>query len=359
MTPGLPDPLAALRPFVEGVGGLDQTDRVRRGMLLLATAPRPPVGLTPHQVVHRQNKLVLRYYAPAGVPCGPPVVVVPSMINRASICDLEPDRSLVGGLAALGHAVYLVDWGEPGEEDAGQTVADTVLSLLHRAVDRACRHAGSRQAFLLGYCQGGTLAAIYTALRAQRVAGLACFNAPVSFAQAGRFRRFVAPEHLDVATAFPADRLVTVDLMKIAFKLLDPMGVWQKYIALDQVADQPKALRRSLARERWLEENVPLPGAFAQEFIARTYQDDALMTGGWMLAGEAVDLAQIRCPVLTVAAERDFIAPAAAVLPLADRVSSDDITAEVLPTGHIGIVVGSYGPRCFYPYLDRWFRSRA
>ena len=104
MTPLPPDPLSVLRPLVEGIGGWDQADRVRRGANLLATLPRPPVGMTPHEEIHRQNKLVVRFYAPDPArDTGVPVIVVPSMINRAYVCDLEPDRSLVGGLARLGH----------------------------------------------------------------------------------------------------------------------------------------------------------------------------------------------------------------------------------------------------------------
>jgi hypothetical protein len=45
-------------------------------------------------------------------------------------------------------------------------------------------------------------------------------------------------------------------------------------------------------------------------------------------------------------------------MPLAQATSSTDVHAEVLDTGHIGIVVGSFGPRVFYPLLDRWFRAR-
>jgi polyhydroxyalkanoate synthase len=356
MMHAMPDPLDALRPLVAGIAGLDHADRVRRGAALLSRAPRPPVGLTPHRIIHRQNKLCVRFYAPSGESTGVPVVVVPSMINKAWICDLEPDRSLVGGLAERGHPVYLVDWGVPGDEDAGQTVADT-LRLLQRSIDRACRHAGAPQALLLGYCQGGTLATLLTALHPERVRGLSCFNTPVHFAHGGRFRRFVDASHLDVEAAFPADRLVPVALMRAAFQLLDPMGVWQKHLALERVADDPTRLRRSLARERWLEENVPMPGAFAQEFIAKTYQEDALMSGSWVVGGRRVDLSSITCPVQVTASSRDPIAPPASVLPLAELVGSDDVTVETLDTGHIGIVVGSFGPRVFFPRLDRWLRA--
>lgn len=354
-----PDPLATLRPLLQGVGGWDQSDRVRRGMHLHATLPRPPVGQTPHEVVHTQNKLKLRYYAPRSATRRAPVVVVPSMINRAYILDLEPDRSLVGALAAYGHPVYLVDWGVPGDEDAAVTVADVVLGLLHRSMDRACRHAGTKQAFLLGYCQGGTLAAMYAALRPRRVAGLATFNAPVKFAEGGRFRRFVDSEAIDIDELVGDGRNLPVEVMQLAFRLLDPMGNWHKYAALERASDDPERLRRTLARERWLEDNVPMPGAFAREFIHAAYQQDALLSGTWALDGETIDLAAITCPTLVVAAERDFISPPAAVTPLADAVGAADVTLEVLPTGHIGLVVGRFGPQRFYPLLHEWFAARS
>lgn len=344
---------------VKGVGGVEETDRIRRGMVIHATVPRPPVGRTPHTVIHEQNKLKVRFYAPDPTKAtATPVVVIPSLINKAYICDLEPDRSLVGGLADHGHPVYLVDWGEFGPEDGATTVADVVLDLLHRAIDRSCRHAGARDAFLLGYCQGGTLAAMYTALRPKRVRGLACFNAPVKFEHAGRFRTFTDPATFDVDEAMPGERLVPVDVMKVGFKLLDPVGAVTKYGAIEQAAGDPIRLARTMARERWLEENVPLPAPFAREFIRRTYQTDDLIEGRWELAGERIDFSAITCPLLVTAAARDFIAPEASVLPLAGASGSDDVTAEVLRTGHIGVVVGSYGPRAFYPLLDRWFRER-
>lgn len=363
MTPLPPDPLALLRPLVAGIGGLDQADRVRRGASLLETLPRPPVGLTPHQVIHRQNKLVVRFYAPDPARAtGRPVVVVPSMINRAYIVDLEPDRSLVGALAAAGHPTYLVDWGEPGPEDAHDDVGHVLLTLLRRSIDRVRRHARGASGgplppvHLLGYCQGGTLSAMYAALRPQDVAGLVALNAPVRFSQGGRFASFVAPGHFDVEQAISPDALVPVEVMKVAFKLLDPMGNWTKHLAIEQASHDPKALARTLARERWLEENVPMPGTFAREFIRAAYQEDRLLEGSWTVRGQVVDLRRITCPLLVAACARDFISPKEACLPLAQATGSADVTTEVLETGHIGVVVGGFGPKVFFPMLDRWFR---
>jgi polyhydroxyalkanoate synthase len=350
----LPDPVHAMLDVVPFVG---QANRVRRGMQVLATAPRPPVALTPHVVVHRQDKLQLRHYAPpAGSPARPPVVIVPSLINRATICDLEPGRSLVEALAQAGHPTYLVDWGEPGPEDAHEDVGYVVMELLRRSIDRACRHADQPKAFVLGYCLGGVLSAMYAALCPERVAGLVALNTPARFAEGGRFRDLVA--RIDVEKAFDADGLVPVSVMKPAFMLLDPMANWTKHFAIEEAARDPARLARVLVRERWLEENVPMPGAFAREFIELAYHQDRLLEGTWTLRGQVVDLRRITAPVHVVACTKDFIVPVACATPLADAVGGP-ARVTLLDTGHIGVVVGAEGPRTFYPLLDAWFREVA
>ena len=349
----LPDPWRAVDAVSRRFEGLAVLAAARRGAQVLATAPRPPVGLTPHRVVHTQDKLVLRHYPAAHpVPGRLPVVLVPSLINKAWILDLEPGRSLVAALAEAGWDTFLVDWGVPGPEDATEDVGYVLLELLHRAVDRACRTVGAPRAHVLGYCMGGTLSAMYAALRPERVASLAVLNAPFRFAEGGRFRDFAMA--VDVERAITPDGLLPVEVMKPAFQMLDPMGNYTKLAGIDAVAQDPAKLRRVLVRERWLEENVPMSGAFAREFLRQAYQRDALLDGTWVVGGERVDLSSITVPTLVVSCEKDFITPPAAALPVADALGGP-VTVRTLSCGHIGVVVGSAGPRQFYPMLDAWF----
>jgi polyhydroxyalkanoate synthase len=347
--------------LTRAVPGTDPVSRGRKGMLLHARLARPDVGTTPFEIVFRQNKLELKFYAPKPPADGrvrrTPVVLVPSMINRAYILDLEPDRSMVGALAAMGHPTYLVDWGVPGPEDADQDTAVVVLDLLRRAVDRACRHAGTQQAILVGYCMGGTLATMFAALRPQRVAALVALATPVKYREGGRFAAFCQPDVCSPEALVDEDGLVSTDVMGPAFKLLDPMGNWEKFIALEAVSGDAGELKRALARERWLEENVPVPGKVAVEFIRYGYQEDRLLAGAWMLRGERVDLKQIRVPLYVTPCSKDFIAPPPACIPLAGAVGSTDVTLELQDTGHIGVVVGSFGIKRYFPKLDAWFRQ--
>lgn len=349
----IPDPWAWAGSLVRGVDGLDQIERVRRGLWVHATAPRPAAGLTPHEVVHAHDKLAVRFYAARAPGPGVPVVVVPSLINKAYICDLEPGRSLVEGLAERGHDVYLVDWGTPDASDADEDVGYVLLTLLHHSILRIARHARADGVHLFGYCMGGTLAAMYAALEPGKVRSLTTLAAPVVFDQAGRFRDLVVG--LDVDAAFPEGALVPVEVMKPAFQLLDPMGNWTKFLGIEAAAHDDEKLRRAMVRERWLEENVPMASAFAREFVREAYQRDALRAGTWSIRGRRVDLTSIRAPALVVACEKDFVAPREAVAPLAEWLPNGRL--EVMPAGHIGVVVGAEGPRTFYPLLDRFFRS--
>lgn len=337
--------------------GGDPISRGRLGMLIHANTPRPEVGQTPYEVVHRQNKLELRYYAPSGDHVRKtPVVLVPSMINRAYVLDLEPDRSMVASLASLGHPVYLVDWGIPGPEDAEQDTAVVVLDLLRRSVDRACRHARAPKAIVVGYCMGGTLAVMLAALAPERVAALVALATPVKYKEGGRFAAFCRPDVCNPEALVDEDGLVSTDVMGPAFKLLDPMGNWDKFLALESVRNNPADLRRALARERWLEENVPVAGKLAVDFIRYGYQEDRLIQGTWELRGRRIDLRQITMPVFVTPCSKDFIAPPPACIPLAGAVGSTDVTLELQDTGHIGVVVGSFGPKRYFPRLDAWFR---
>lgn len=349
----VPDPYQWAGQLLRGIDGLDQLERIRRGAWVHATSPRPAVGLTPHEVIHTHDKLAIRWYAARSPGPGVPVVVVPSLINKAYICDLEPGRSLVEGLAERGHDVYLVDWGAPDASDADEDVGYVLLTLLHHSILRIARHAKADGVHLFGYCMGGTLAAMYAALEPARVTSLVTLAAPVVFSAAGRFRDLVVD--LDVDRAFPEGTVVPVEVMKPAFQLLDPMGNWTKFLGIEAAAQDDEKLRRAMVRERWLEENVPMASAFAREFVREAYQRDALRHGTWAIRGRTVDLRSVAAPALVVACDKDFVAPREAVEPLASWLPHGRL--EVMPAGHIGVVVGAEGPRRFYPLLDRFFRE--
>jgi hypothetical protein len=93
-----------------------------RNLLGLLTRPKPVVGATPADAVYSENKWRLLRYRPrpaseGGLAYRTPVLLVPSLINRHYVLDLQPGRSFAAWLVARGHDVFIVDWGTPTDED--------------------------------------------------------------------------------------------------------------------------------------------------------------------------------------------------------------------------------------------------
>ena len=60
---------------------------------------------------------------------------------------------------------------------------------------------------------------------------------------------------------------------------------------------------------RWVNDSVPFAGAAFRQWIVEFYQDNRLARDMLEMDGRPVRLADIRCPVLNIAASRDQIAP--------------------------------------------------
>ena len=209
--------------FADGPGGVDAA---AQGRLLEALAglraywhhPRRETAAA-GSVVWQEGACRLLDLGQAG---GQPVLVVPSLINRARVLDLAEDRSLVRHLAQAGFRPLLLDWGEPGARERGYAVGDYVRGPAAGAL-RAAARLGGPPPVLLGYCMGGLLALALATLRPAPVAGLALLATPWDFHAGGeRLRQILAAASAPITAQAAAAGLVPVESLQAAFALLDP-----------------------------------------------------------------------------------------------------------------------------------------
>jgi polyhydroxyalkanoate synthase len=330
-----------------------------KGILnLVARAGRSPaVGQTPADVVHEENKWrLLRYRRPAGAPPSPtdhPVLLVPSLINRHYVLDLMPGKSFVEHLVARGLDVHIIDWGTPGPEDRWLELDEIV----DRYLGRALRRSGGR-AHVLGYCLGGTLAAIHAALHPERVASFVALAAPVRFHDDGLLSAWTRAPGFDPAAITSGFGNVPWPLMQGAFHLLRPTLNLSKAVHLADRAWDDEYLDGFLALETWGNDNVSFPGAAWERYVVELYRGDALARGELRVSGTRVDLARLTSPTLAVTFEHDTIVPwasAAALLDLAGAPLKERIH---LPGGHVGAVVSRAASKTLWPRLvDFWTRA--
>ena len=148
---------------------------------VLTTPGHYGTGASPADVVYRENKLrLLRLTDEDGKPrTGPPVLFIPAPVSRYFIVDLLPGRSFAGFVAHAGYDVYIADFGEPTKEDRFCDLEYYVDGLIRRCVRTISRLRDGQQVSIVGYCLGGTLSLLYTAMYPETVARLALLTTMV------------------------------------------------------------------------------------------------------------------------------------------------------------------------------------
>jgi polyhydroxyalkanoate synthase len=287
---------------------------------------------------------------------GLPVLLVPSLINRWYVLDLRRGASVASALVESGLDVFCLDWGIPNDEDR-YLGWDDVLARLARMSRRVLRETGAPRLGLLGYCMGGTLSAIHAALEPEETAALVNLAGPIDFSEGGALTHATNPRWFDPDAIAEAGNM-PAELMQAGFLALRPTQQLAKWIGFLDRASDPEKLEAFRALEGWASENIPFPAAAYATYVRELYQKNTLARGEHRARGRSVSLGSIRCPVLTVVADRDAICPPAAAQALNTLSSSDDATLLAISGGHVGAVVGGKAPSELYPRLAAWLKTR-
>lgn len=315
----------------------------------------PALAQTPRTTVHTEGTAAL-YRFGDGRGQGPPLLLVPSLINRWYVLDLRPGASMVEALVGAGVDTWLLDWGVPEAEDRYRSWTD-VLDTLARASRRVLRATGAKQHALLGYCMGGTLAAIHAALHPKTISALIDLAGPIDFSRGGMLRRMVEPAWFDADAIADAGN-VSPQQMQAGFTALRPTLDLAKLVSLPALVGDPQAQLAYRALEAWASDNIPFPGEAYRTYITELYQGNALFEGRHRVRDRVVDLGAIESPTCVIVADRDAICPADAATALLGKVNTSYTHVLRVPGGHVGAVVGSRAARDMYPALITWLRAR-
>ena len=253
---------------------------------------------------------------------GPPVILVPSLINPPHILDLDADTSL--GTAIAGRRVLLLDWGSAAERrdlDIGGHVEQLLVPLL-RGLDEPTA--------LVGYCLGGTMAiAAANFIKVERIATLA---APWNFSRYPDASR-TSLQHLWNGSAQAAARfqLLPMEVLQAAFWSLDPTRTASKFAKLADTDPASDEAKRFVTLEDWANDGEPLPLPAARELIEDFFGADLPGSSRWTVGGRTMTDA-LPCPLLHCTATSDRITPGETAAAGGRR---------AIAAGHVGMIVGS------------------
>jgi polyhydroxyalkanoate synthase len=329
--------------------------RMRNGLRYLAGGLEPDVGQSPKETIWHSGKVELWRYVVDEIGVRPPVLVVPSLVSKSYVLDLQPHNSFVGALGRAGLDVFLLDWGIPDASDAGNTLETYVDTMLPAAIETLLTSTGADDVTVIGHCFGGILSLLLAASHPEiAIRNLVTMATPADYDRLGVIVALLREGRLEADDIIDETGNVPPEVLSQAFKLVKPTDEMVQYVTLWQNLWNDKFLDGYMAINTWAKDQIPFPGALCRQVVRSLIRDNALITGEMPLSGGTVSLSSITCPYLNVAAEKDNIVPMASVEPLAGLVGSEDAETMRLPTGHIGYVVGRAATQRTIPAIIDW-----
>ncbi|HAU30729.1 MAG TPA: class III poly(R)-hydroxyalkanoic acid synthase subunit PhaC [Desulfotomaculum sp.] len=330
-------------------------------MDIIASAPSPQTGLTPKDVIWRKNKAELYRYRAVKDKVHPvPVLMLYALINKPYILDLYPGNSLVEYLVNNGFDVYMLDWGTPSWEDKDLSFNELILDYILRAVEKVAQTSGTKELTLLGYCMGGTMSVIYTALQREPIVrNMVLIAAPIDFTDAGICGIWVKRPDFNLEKVVDTYGLIPSDFIDNGTKILNPVNNYLgTYTRLWKMIYNDIPVQSWMALNKWVNDGVPFPGGAYRQWIG-LYKENSLVKKEFTLRGYRVDLAHIESSVLALAGGNDHIVLPGQVKAILEHISAQDKTYLEFPVGHGGLVFGSLAVKKVFPAIKQWLEERS
>ena len=376
--------LLELRSFFEKIGYpvayLDwMFDWYVRGFMVFSLI-RKESHLAPFDVVYRKGKARLLHYSNNEQETSSsattavekkqqqrqPLLIIYAPINTFHIMDLNPRRSIVRDLLALGGLdIYLLDWGYPDRSDNNLSLED-YLGYVADSIKVVKDHSHEDKASILGYCWGGIFALIHSALHPEEVRNLVLMAVPIDF---NKDDSMLAGWSKAIDVDSMMDEFGNMDgrALDLAFVMRNPPRyAFDKYLKFFQRFYDKEFVDTFIDVERWLYDTPPIPGALFRQIINDCYRKNLLISDGKMevLDGEdkkrqKVNIQKnITMPVLSVIAQQDDLVSPASSLAINDHISSKDKTVLENPGGHVALCISNSAHKKLWPEVSKWLMSR-
>jgi putative long chain acyl-CoA synthase len=292
----------------------------------------------------------------------PSALLIPPLMMSTELWDVAPGASAVTTLYEAGVDPWVVDFGSPENEVGGleRTLTDHVLAV-SQSID-AVQAETAQPVHVMGYSQGGMFAYQAAAYRqTSGIASLVTFGSGVDLHRGlpgnlppelviEAIERFGALQEAIVPDGIPSWAT------RLGFQLMDPIKTIQQRIDFVRRLSDREALQEREGMRRFMQEDgwTAFPGPALTDLLRQLVAQNRLFTGGLVIDGRTVTLADITCPILAFVGTTDSIAPPRSVRAIYAAAPEAEAYAVSVESGHFGLVVGSTSNETTWPTVIEW-----
>jgi len=329
------------------------------------------------------------------------LLIIYAPINRFHIMDINPNKSVVKSLLSKGLDVYLLDWGYPKpkdnnlslndyieyvkeavqyiqEKNSRDTLKNTKDEIKNENISRVTSidntinisssmnlndknerkdndsRDNTNKISILGYCWGGIIALIFSALYSKNIKNLTLMAVPIDTSKDETILS-------NWAKVLDTDKLIDEfghldgQILDIGFLMRNPIRyTFDKYLTMIKKYGDKEFIDVFSAVEKWLYDTPIIPGKLFKQIINDCYKNNLLIKNSMKVNGNIIDLKNIQAPLLTIVAEKDDLVSAASTLEVNNCVLSKEKKTIQFPGGHVGLCISKTAHEKLWPEVAEW-----
>jgi polyhydroxyalkanoate synthase subunit PhaC len=312
------------------------------------------LAATPGKVVFANDLMELIQYAPRTDQVhAVPLLASPPWINKYYVMDLAPGRSFLEWAVTHERTVFAISYRNPDTSMRSVTLDDYLIHGPMQALDIIGDITGAPKIDIVGLCLGGALTGMLAAYLAgtgdDRVGSVTLLNTMLDYSEPGVLGAFTDErtvarlEHQMASAGYLDGRQ-----MAATFDLIRANDLIFSYVVSGWLMGQDPPAFDILA---WNADSTRMPAAMHSFYLRHLYIGNELARGEMELAGQRLDLADVKSDSYIVGAVNDHIVPWHASYQ-ATHLLGGDVRYVLSSGGHIAGIVNPPGPKAWHEVAD-------